>query len=686
METPWSRSRIKRSQDGAIAIVVAIATTLLVIVAALVVDFGAARVDRQTNKLASDAAVMAGLRAADQDTGNVYTSLGACGALAFLRANRPALSGLPDGVCATPDPSKICAPGNASTFTHYYGTTTSGRSTYEVWIRSPYTVTETVGGGAFPEESLGSFSGDVGETSEGGCDQIGVIVRESSTPGLGRIVTNGPIVSRIRSVGRVKFDPGDVPPALLLLEQTSCSVLTVGSGGSPSRISIAGFGVVPATIHSDSSATGADCGSGSNQQLFQGKQTDGVVAHGGSGGVSGSITSFATYNGIPASVVTDNPANVYGTTGIYPAVAGTKSAVSGRRLVTRRPLDTRYLGGVTTMVRGAYPHWNLNHSSPTGYTTRVGCPSGGPAAMAAYMSVLSSLTATDSVYIDCPANSGITLSGSIGAGTIYFHGFISGGNLSMPNATKVYIDNTDNAGDRIGPSTPAITLSNGDTFCLRTAVAQCVAATPSVGQCSDTPTGSPTAKATLMIRRGQLESNGGALLRLCNTTAVLEGGQLGAGTATNPGGCLPTAKGTPPTATPCVGASTPAGTSPISLSGYTDWTAPNAFGDMAAAGYTTDALKQPFWDGGEDLALWTETYGTGPTFKMAGGGNMHIAGVFMVPNAFPFTITGSGIQDLTNAQYVTRAFAVDGGATLKMQVDPHNAVGIPTLDPFTLVR
>ena len=43
---------------------------------------------------------------------------------------------------------------------------------------------------------------------------------------------------------------------------------------------------------------------------------------------------------------------------------------------------------------------------------------------------------------------------------------------------------------------------------------------------------------------------------------------------------------------------------------------------------------------------------------------MKVGGVFMVPNAFPFNLTGSGAQDLTNAQYIVRGFAVAGGATL----------------------
>jgi len=121
----------------------------------------------------------------------------------------------------------------------------------------------------------------------------------------------------------------------------------------------------------------------------------------------------------------------------------------------------------------------------------------------------------------------------------------------------------------------------------------------------------------------------------------------------------------------------------VSLSGTTDWTAPNAYGDMSAL---TTTQKQAAWAAGEDLALWTESYGSGSTYKMAGGGNMHVGGVFFVGNAAPFTVTGNGLQDLTNAQFISTSFAVDGGATLKMQVDANNAVPLPTLYDFRLVR
>jgi hypothetical protein len=300
------------------------------------------------------------------------------------------------------------------------------------------------------------------------------------------------------------------------------------------------------------------------------------------------------------------------------------------------------------------------------------------------MSSLATMTQSQSLYVDCPG-SGITLSGSIGAGTIYFHGFIKGGSLSMPNAQKVYIDDTNDSGN--ADSSSAVNLNNNTSFCVRPSAGSCSTSNPAAGQCSNLPTGSATAQAQMIVRRGMINGGGtSSLLRLCNTRVILEGGDIGAGTASSPGACLPLSNGTAPTSTPCPSSPGPStGDSQIATTGVLDWTAPNAYSDMKAAGLTS-AQQQTLWDGGEDLALWDESYGSGSDYKMAGGGLMHVAGVFMVPNAYPFNITGGGVQDLSNAQYIIRGFAVAGGATLTMKVDPNNVVAMPALFDFRMVR
>jgi hypothetical protein len=664
-----TRPTIRRDERGAVALMVALSITALLVAGGIVLDIGMARVDRNVNKATADNAVTAGLQAANGGTGDVYNSSAVCAALEFLKKHRN-LAGLPSDVCGAVDATQTCTPGTPF---GYHGTTTSSNRRYEVWIKMPYSVSDTTSGGAFADESLSTLASDPGETTQGGCDQIGVVIKQWTQPGLSKIISSNEIANRVRSVARVKVGNGDPAPALLLLERAGCGVLAVGSAGSSSRIKVYGNDSSPGTIHSDSSATDGSCGTGSNQQLFQGKQANGIVAYGAANGTSGLLTSVATQNGKAANLVLDGAANVYATTAASELTTGTQSSVSGRKLVTRKPVDKRYLAGVSTATRAAYPVWNTNHTTAPGFT-RFGCPT------AANMTTMSGMNATQAVYIDCPG-SGITLNGTIGAGTVYFHGFIKGGVLSMPNATKVYVDNTNDSGSIDSGS--AITLSNTQAFCVRATA--CLPGTPSVGQCSQSPTLNPNSKATLFVRRGTLSGSGtSSLLRLCNTTVVMQGGDIGAGTAGSPGACLPTTVAKEPTADPCP-SSPAAGNGSVDTSGAVDWTPPNAYGDMAASGLSV-TQQQALWDGGEDLALWTETYGTGSTYKMAGGGAMHVSGVFMVPNAYPFNLSGTGIQDLTNAQYIVRAFAVAGGAVLTMKVDPNNVVGLPSLYDFRMVR
>ena len=122
----------------------------------------------------------------------------------------------------------------------------------------------------------------------------------------------------------------------------------------------------------------------------------------------------------------------------------------------------------------------------------------------------------------------------------------------------------------------------------------------------------------------------------------------------------------------------------MSISGgaVQDWTAPNNYNVIPAS------LQQTAWSNLEDLAMWSESYGgaNNPSYTMAGGSGMHSVGVFMAPNASPFTVKGGGVQNLTNAQYIATSFATTGGAQLNMRVDPNNTVTLPKLVSFTMVR
>lgn len=656
-----------QTEQGAVAIIVAAAILALLVVTAMVLDFGLARLDRQVNKSAADNAVTAGIRGFDGGDANVYAFKGVCDALSYLRANVSDLSSLPAWPsCTVANYTKVCSNTVAANQALYdSGYLSSG---YRVWIRNPYSLPDNT---HFPEDADALSLAN--ETPADPCTQLAVIIQRDRNPGLGSVVGNDKIRTTIRSVGRVKPGSGDLAPALILLERTLCQVLVNGnsSPSNTSKIYVYGTGTMPASIHSDSDALGAGCGSGPNQQLLAGNKTNGIVAFSAPvGGLPGLISTYGAQVGTAANIVSDGTNNIFGTTAVNDAaLPGTKASIIPRSRVGRTLVDERYLAGVSTAVRGNYSQWMLNHATPAGFPNRYDC--------SPPMGTLATMTSSDSVYIDCPSNSGITLSGTIGAGRIYFHGFFKSGTLRMPNATEVYIDNTDNSGAKINAN--ALTLGNSDSFCIRTP--SCSPSGFSTDTCSSAPTGS-SVHSRLFVRRGMLNTTGG-LLRLCNTTVYMEGGQLGDGTAGYPGGCLPTSNGTLPTTTPCVGATDPKGSGLIQLGGATDWTAPNQYASMAAL---SAADKQLAWDNGEDLALWDETYSDSPSYKMAGGASLNVSGVFMVPNAFPIEFFGNAVFDLRDAQFITRSFQVGGGAQLLMQVDPNNAISLPKLIEFTLVR
>ena len=72
---------------------------------------------------------------------------------------------------------------------------------------------------------------------------------------------------------------------------------------------------------------------------------------------------------------------------------------------------------------------------------------------------------------------------------------------------------------------------------------------------------------------------------------------------------------------------------------------------------------------------------------MGGSGVFNVRGVFMTPNADPFTIGGGSTLTLVNAQFVSTSIALNGAGTyITMSVDPNSAVTLPKLSLVGLVR
>lgn len=240
-------SKRDRDEHGAITVIVSLMLVALLIIAAIVVDFGLVRLNRQENKSTADSAVMAGLRAADGGTSDIFPQRAVCMALAYLKANDPDLSGLSQNIPSAM-PSAItctdavatgstvtCDPTNpAASMTDYQDTVTTDGVTYTVRIKSAYEVSE----GGFSDESYATLASDTSQLN--GCDQVAVIITQSRKSLFGSIATSGDLTTTIRSVGRVAVSAGDDAPALLLLKRTGCPILETGSNSGGSKIRVYG--------------------------------------------------------------------------------------------------------------------------------------------------------------------------------------------------------------------------------------------------------------------------------------------------------------------------------------------------------------------------------------------------------------------------------------------------------------
>ena len=84
----------------------------------------------------------------------------------------------------------------------------------------------------------------------------------------------------------------------------------------------------------------------------------------------------------------------------------------------------------------------------------------------------------------------------------------------------------------------------------------------------------------------------------------------------------------------------------------------------------------------EDLAVWGETYGT---YQIGGSGAVHLAGLFMLPNADPLRINGNAAFTVKDSQFIVRKLESTGGAIFTMQPQPSLPIRFPSLT-YELVR
>lgn len=647
-----------RSERGVVAIVVGLTMTAMCVAAAMVLDFGLVRLDRQGNKSTTDMASAAGIRALEGGDGQPKPWRAVCQALRYLRANPHGaeLDDL-DGVWNTGNsilvadnsadspctPGSIkqsasCVPGDLSTWAWYSGTAAGGRIAVD--IKSGYRVSD----GGFPEEA--TIAGDTGDPAQNGCDQLAVIIEETRTPGFGSLATSGDLVSRVRSVARVTIgEQGDAAVALLLLEQHDCLVIDI-QGDSGARVLVEGSGDRPGMIHSDSLGDGALCTStdkimdgdfSSPPRIWAEDAENGVEI---APGIIGVAALSGASGAVPANASDSSPDRVF-------AEGQPAGAPIGRDVLTRKPVDRRYMAAVGSAVQEAAGLWNMTPdlAAAQGWTV-LPCPSTGGS------------TAATKVFVDCPDGAVYTNSFAFTGddAVIIFNGDLKveggpGTALTFEDSRGIYVKGTDDPSD---PSDPGVRVTR-----------QLKVNNGSSTTCADRFAADRTARSKIVVGDGMFVGQGSAGLTMCQTSVIM---------AEDDGNCpIVAVYGRAPYDNACRGLIDVRGT------GGLDWSAPNA----ADADPTQADFEQL-----EDLALWTESAGLAPIInRVEGGGAITLSGVFFLPNAWPFRVAGLGIySNEANAQFVSRRLEVAGNAFLSMKPDADDVVALPYFGDFTLVR
>lgn len=645
-----TRHRFARGDDsGAVAIIVAFAMTALLLAVSMVVDFGIARVDRTINKASGDSAVMAGIRSLESGDGKARGWAGVCTALSYLRVNNPEYADLTGSnvvwrtgagavVAGDPCSSSVyqnmgCVPGDTSTWAWMDGTAGGGR--LKVQIKSGYLLTE----GNFPEEtSLTSLTTDRGDTVQGGCQHVAVVVEESRAPSFGSIAPVSQLKTLTRSVARVTIgDKGQAVVALVLLERETCSALSLD--GSFVNFVSGGYLTRPGMIHADSK--GASCGQGKIFQVEQGEARI-LAEHAQSGsnplaaGVIGSVALTGIAGADPTAVYSGDPGVRVRAQTDPTTLPLNQQVPTPRPLVGREPVDDRYLAGVTDVVGKAKSAWTS--APPADWAliekcTLDGTVNGG------------TVTATN-VYVRCTSKPDIDVKGFTftGGGTIVFDKAVSvanGNSLTITDAEHVFV----NGGVDVHDGVLRVNQPDAATEC------------PVLSQ--------PAAVDTraVMVLNGGLSASVGASVNLCSTSVVL---------AKCP---LPTTKGTAPVDN--TSGSTCDDRVAISNAAVR-WLAPDRIGaDPQAADHKTL----------EDLALWGESSGrSGAEHGLRGQGTLQLSGVFFLPNANAFEMYGGAGVAVEKAQFVVRRLKLGGTSTFTLRPDPDDSIKLPYFGDFTLVR
>ena len=652
-----------------------VAMSVMLTVAALVLDLSQLRVDRRVNKSVADSAVRAGLSLL-----HLGPWSGVCRAREYLKTNArfPDLEGekwfqlgnpistLTSSPCLNTSgaPFKnLCLPGELGVprmDTWGRLTATAGGGRYSIEIQSGYAMPDP----RFPEDVVSAA--DTGDMLKGSCDNLVVVIKQTRPPMFGGIVDGADKTTTIRSVGRISnIDTGDYNPALLLLERKGCSVLTTSGNGA--RVIAQPYLDHPGVIQIDSADEPGPCSS--NQAVMRGSPSasgPSIVACSASllTPSPGCYTATADKPGRvgihalnfprPSNDYVTTPYSTGWTQTTYGDVRAVPSAQSGRTLIDRPYRET-----VAALDQDASSVINSNGTGgskrPPGCSTvtnsrclgtdgqwlvlnQTDCDS--------YATFFTSLldpgrAAMPRIWFDCNLSVtsslllplGLTLS-ALDSFVVVTGTLSVTGTFAITDPRKVYIGGS-GAGPAIG-----LDVGNSGNFNVGNPV-------PGV-DCPATPMRRYT---TLVVGEGSFKIGSGGVGHLCGTFVLMANGY----------GTTPATDGTAPCACAYKGAVD------IGSGAKIDWSAPN----LITLQRPTDLDREntsPF----EDIALWTEAGGSGS--RVSGGGSSRMSGVYFLGNADAFTLAGGAGTTVLSAQFIARRMVVTGNSTVNLVINPLNSL------------
>jgi hypothetical protein len=424
----------RRSEQGQVLVLSAVAIIVLVGVAALVLDLAALRLDHRVDTTAVDFAATSGAYALDPAIGG-SPRLGCDKAWGYLEEN---LSDLASGAtfpCTSFGTSASCA------------STTSPVSVTSVI--GQYTITmETPVPDSDPMMADPSGEGVVAAHDGTSCQRFGVQVNKDQAflfaPAVGTASGSVPV----HAVARYSLRHGDTFPALAALDPHACPAISAGSGfiDAFSATDAASGNSSPGIIYADSDGAGnggQPCNTGSNVVL---------VVNGQNGTDSTCSSVPNTSSGVMWAQCSSTAAGVIATYALtinspYAYKAGYDYFPNPTPLIqpiTRQPVDSIYHCSNVSSSNCADDYMNdLNQAySPISSTALPNQPNGTPWNVVSNCSPSTGLTLQPYTYVNCPNNKkgvgGFTVSGT--SVTIDPGGpIVFAGSLNVSNGGQLWV-------------------------------------------------------------------------------------------------------------------------------------------------------------------------------------------------------------------------------------------------------